>query len=213
MLRERQETRGCRARAARPAHRHGRDRARDRNAARPRPSRGRTPDSCPALDSEPQLAADTGESATVIQRCEASCTSASPSPEQTVTPKRRRAALRRPSDPGSQRWIGRGASCLAIHPKARRPAARIARPLRSALAIPLWVSGTRLYPLVPPLPVLLESVTSGPPPFRGTSSVYRAERTTASPPAGRHSSGHDHDHAVLAHAHRERLDCDVGGER
>ena len=35
------------------------------------------------------------------------------------------------------------------------------------MAIPQWVSGTRLYPLVPPLPVLLESVTSGPPPFRG----------------------------------------------
>ena len=43
------------------------------------------------------------------------------------------------------------------------------------MAIPQWVSGTRLYPLVPPLPVLLESVTSGPPPFRGkTECIPRA---------------------------------------
>ena len=42
--------------------------------------------------------------------------------------------------------------------------------------IPQWVSGTRLYPLVPPLPVLLESVMSGPPSFRGTPSVYRVGR-------------------------------------
>ena len=37
------------------------------------------------------------------------------------------------------------------------------------------VPGARLYPLVPPLPVLLESVTSGPPPFRGkTECIPRA---------------------------------------
>ncbi len=33
------------------------------------------------------------------------------------------------------------------------------------------VPGARLYPLVPPLPVLLESSTTGPPPFRGIGSI------------------------------------------
>jgi len=42
------------------------------------------------------------------------------------------------------------------------------------MAIPQWVPGTRLYPLVPPLPVLLGSVTTGPPPFRGRASVSDA---------------------------------------
>jgi len=84
-----------------------------------------------------------------------------------VSLEKARAAFRRPSIPVASVGFGRGASCLAACPLARRPAARNARPLRSAMAIPQWVSGTRLYPLVPPLPVLLESVTSGPPPFRG----------------------------------------------
>jgi hypothetical protein len=80
-----------------------------------------------------------------------------------------RAAFRRPSIPVASVGFGRGASYLSPRSDCSKPgpAARNARPLRSAMAIPQWVSGTRLYPLVPPLPVLLESVTSGPPPFRG----------------------------------------------
>ena len=79
-----------------------------------------------------------------------------------------RAAFRRPSIPVASVGFGRGASYLSpASILGPGPAARNARPLRSAMAIPQWVSGTRLYPLVPPLPVLQESVTSGPPPFRG----------------------------------------------
>jgi hypothetical protein len=71
---------------------------------------------------------------------------------------------------GSQRRIGRGASSLAGGGRRRESAS----PLRVAMAIPQWVPGTRLYPLVPPLPVLLGSVTTGPPPFRGSASVSDA---------------------------------------
>ena len=110
-----------------------------------------------------------------------SAESAAPSQLPDARPEKARAALRRPSIPVASVGFGRGASCLAARPEARRPAARNARPLRSAMAIPQWVSGTRLYPLVPPLPVLLESVTSGPPPFRGSPNVYRDGWTTASP--------------------------------
>ena len=83
--------------------------------------------------------------------------------------KKARAAFRRPSIPVASVGFGRGASYLSprLDYSKPGPAAQNARPLRSAMAIPQWVSGTRLYPLVPPLPVLLESVTSGPPPFRG----------------------------------------------
>jgi hypothetical protein len=70
-------------------------------------------------------------------------------------PGKAEAALRRPPIPGTERWIGRGASSLT----ERWSAARSASPLRVAMAIPQWVPGTRLYPLVPPLPVLLESDT------------------------------------------------------
>ena len=103
-------------------------------------------------------------------------------------------------DPGSQRWIWQRRFLpgppprssildLSRHDEARRPAARNARPLRSAMAIPQWVSGTRLYPLVPPLPVLLESVTSGPPPFRGKTECIPAQVDDGKPHAASRAAG------------------------
>ena len=93
-------------------------------------------------------------------------------------------------DPGSQRWIWQRRFLPGpLTRGSRRPAARNARPLRLAMAIPQWVSGTRLYPLVPPLPVLLESVTSGPPPFRGKSECIPSTGGRRQAPignAGRH---------------------------
>src|SRR4029079_7942748 len=80
--------------------------------------------------------------------------------------------------------------------------------------------GPRLSPLVPPLPVLQESVTSGPPPFRGRSHVYRHRWTTASPARPRPGRAPrraglrlDDDDPVLAHPHRARLDGDVRRQR
>ena len=93
------------------------------------------------------------------------------------------------------------------------------------MAIPQWVSGTRLYPLVPPLPVLLESVTSGPPPFRGKPECIPRRVDDGKPdgvPIVTVVGGGvsrvarqeiDDDDAVLAHADRERLDREVGRER
>ena len=128
-------------------------------------------------------------------------------PSRRDTSEKARAAFRRPSIPVASVGFGRGASCLAARPEARRPAARNARPLRSAMAIPQWVSGTRLYPLVPPLPVLLESVTSGPPPFRGKPECIPSLVDDGKPRSGlrtlRFGSGVDDDHAVVAHAHRD----------
>ena len=43
------------------------------------------------------------------------------------------------------------------------------------------VPGARLYPLVPPLPVL-ESVTAGPPPFRGRRTIATAGDDRPTPP-------------------------------
>jgi len=192
LLRERSQARRCRARAARTAHRDDRDRARDRHPAHPCPARGCPADPCPPALPQPPLDAGTHHSPSLIrwyvsgtvlpplrlsgttrrlmrpdEHLAATDRPAASRPPPNTTPEKARAAFRRPSIPVASVGFGRGASCLAAHPEAGRPAARNARPLRSAMAIPQWVSGTRLYPLVPPLPVLLESVTSGPPPFRG----------------------------------------------
>ena len=113
--------------------------------------------------------------------------------------KKARAAFRRPSNPVASVGFGRGASCLT----RGWSAARNARPLRVAMAIPQWVPGTRLYPLVPPLPVLLESVTPGPLPFRGNPSVYVPTlRRPLSRVRSRGGDGDVHDTVV---AHRDRI--------
>src|SRR5439155_15444554 len=74
------------------------------------------------------------------------------------------------------------------------------------MAIPQWVPGTRLYPLVPPLPVLLESVTTGPPPFRGPPSVYGG--------VGQRRGSRDRDHdGAVAHRDLVGLDGEVRRQR
>jgi hypothetical protein len=91
---------------------------------------------------------------------------------------RRRAARTRPFDLGYQRCSGRDASGAAS-----RPAARNAEPPTLARRFPV-VPGARLYPLVPPLPVL-ESVTAGPPPFRGRRTIATARDGRPTPPCRR----------------------------
>src|SRR5215204_2946619 len=59
---------------------------------------------------------------------------------------------------------------------------RVARRPPRWLGGSLQVSGTRPYPLVPPLPVL-EDFTTGPPPFRGRRNVAEREEV-GQPPAG-----------------------------
>src|SRR5262249_49038420 len=76
------------------------------------------------------------------------------------------------------------------------------------MAIPQWVPGTRLYPLVPPLPVLLESVTTGPPPFRGKTECIRQAEDDAAP-----RSGHDQDDAAVADEDLVRLHREIRGQR
>ncbi len=61
--------------------------------------------------------------------------------------------------------FGRGAYLLGS-----KPVARSATSPTLARRFPSQVSGTRPYPLVPPLPVL-EDFTTGPPPFRGSRTV------------------------------------------
>ncbi len=152
----------------------------------------------------------------MVRRRAGTGATSSPAPDERQLPRKARAALRRLSIPVASVGFGRGASSLPSHPRSTRgdgPAARNARPLRSAMAIPQWVSGTRLYPLVPPLPVLQESVTSGPPPFRGKSSCIPAPVDDGKPllrRQGRSASDIHDDHAVVAHANRIRRDGDVG---
>src|SRR5712691_5718050 len=57
------------------------------------------------------------------------------------------------------------------------------------MAIPRRSRGHAFYPLVPPLPVL-ESVTSGPPPFRGTRNIPELAEDAAELEAAVERDGH-----------------------
>ena len=186
LLRKRPEARDRRAGAACPPRGGDHDHARDLGAAGPRAPGRRAPDLPAPPGAEPPLAAFARRQAALKRRSLTASTRARPEPQRPIADGKGEGRLSAALGPGSQRWIWQrrflpGPPTRSL--ETRRPAARNARPLRSAMAIPQWVSGTRLYPLVPPLPVLLESVTSGPPPFRGKSECIPARVDDGKPDA------------------------------